>query len=72
MKLNSMALLFHPLMKSSALQTVPLALKQFTGQFNADFPKIMSAMLMTMSPIVVLYFAFSKYIIKGMVDGAIK
>ena len=60
------------LMKSSALQTVPLALKQFTGQFNADFPKIMSAMLLTMSPIVVLYFAFSKYIIKGMVAGAVK
>lgn len=60
------------LMKSSALQTVPLALKQFTGQFNADFPKIMSAMLLTMSPIVILYFAFSKYIIKGMVAGAVK
>ena len=60
------------LMKSSALQTVPLALKQFTGQFNADFPKIMAAMLLTMSPIVILYFGFSKYIIKGMVAGAVK
>ena len=60
------------LIKNTALQTVPLALKQFTGQFNADFPKIMSAMLLTMSPIVVLYFAFSKYIIKGMVAGAVK
>jgi raffinose/stachyose/melibiose transport system permease protein len=60
------------LIKSNALQTVPLALKQFTGQFNADYPKIMAAMLLTMSPIVVLYFAFSKYIIKGMVAGAVK
>lgn len=60
------------LIKSSALQTVPLALKQFTGQFNADYPKIMAAMLLTMSPIVVLYFSFSKYIIKGMVAGAVK
>ena len=43
-----------------------------TGQFNSDYPKIMAAMLLTMSPIVVLYFAFSKQIIKGMVAGAVK
>lgn len=60
------------LIKDSALYTVPLGLKQFTGQFNSDYPKIMAAMLMTMSSIVVLYFAFSKQIIKGMVAGAVK
>ncbi len=60
------------LLKDLALYTVPLGLKQFTGQFNADYPKIMSAMLLTMSPIVVFYFAFSKQIIKGMVAGAVK
>ena len=45
---------------------------QFTGQFTSDYPKIMAAMLLTMSPIVVLYFGFSKQIIKGMVAGAVK
>ena len=60
------------LMKSPELQTVPLAMTQFTGQFASDYPKIMSAMLLTMSPIVILYFAFSKQIIKGMVAGAVK
>lgn len=60
------------LIKDSALYTVPLGLKQFTGQFNSDYPKIMAAMLMTMSPIVVFYFAFSKQIIKGMVADAVK
>ena len=60
------------LLKSTALQTVPLAMKQFTGQFSSDYPKIMSAMLLTMSPVVVLYFGFSKQIIKGMVAGAVK
>lgn len=60
------------LIKSQALQTVPLALTQFTGQFNSDYPKIMSAMLVTMAPIVILYFIFSKEIIKGMVAGAVK
>lgn len=60
------------LLKNPALQTVPLAMTQFTGQFTSDYPKIMAAMLITMSPIVILYFTFSKQIIKGMVAGAVK
>ena len=60
------------LIKSVGLQTVPLALTQFKGQFASDYPKQMAAMLITMAPIVVLYFAFSKQIIKGMVSGAVK
>ena len=60
------------LIKDVALQTVPLALTQFKGQFASDYPKQMAAMLITMSPIIVLYFAFSKQIIKGMVSGAVK
>lgn len=60
------------LIRDQSLHTVPLAMTQFTGQFASDYPKIMSAMLLTMSPIVVLYFCFSKQIIKGMVAGAVK
>lgn len=60
------------LIKDVTLQTVPLALTQFRGQFASDYPKQMAAMLITMSPIVILYFAFSKQIIKGMIAGALK
>lgn len=60
------------LIKDVRLQTVPLAMTMFKGQFASDYPKIMSAMLTTMAPIVVLYFVFSKQIIKGMVAGAVK
>jgi raffinose/stachyose/melibiose transport system permease protein len=60
------------LIKDQALQTVPLAMTQFKGQFASDYPKQMTAMLITMSPIIVLYFAFSKQIIQGMVAGAVK
>lgn len=60
------------LIKDATLQTVPLAMTQFTGQFSSDYPKIMSSMLITMAPIVILYFAFSKQIIKSMVMGAVK
>ena len=60
------------LIKDVTLQTVPLALTQFRGQFASDYPKQMAAMLITMSPIFILYFAFSKQIIKGMITGAVK
>lgn len=60
------------LIKNVKLQTVPLALTQFKGQFASDYPKQMASMLLTMAPIVVLYFAFSREIIKGMVAGAVK
>lgn len=58
--------------KNIFLQTVPLAMTNFKGQFSSDYPKIMAGMLITMLPIVVLYFAFSKKIIEGMVSGAVK
>lgn len=60
------------LIKDVKLQTVPLAMTMFKGQFASDYPKIMSAMLTTMAPVVLLYFVFSKQIIKGMVAGAVK
>lgn len=60
------------LIKNVDLQTVPLALTQFKGQFASDYPKQMAAILITTSPIIVLYFIFSKQIIKGMVAGAVK
>jgi raffinose/stachyose/melibiose transport system permease protein len=60
------------LLKDPRLQTVPLAMTQFTGQFASDYPKIMTAMLITMAPIILFYFIFSKQIIKGMVAGAVK
>lgn len=60
------------LIKDPRLQTVPLAMTQFTGQFSSDYTKIMAAMLITMAPIVVFYFVFSKQIIQGMVAGAVK
>jgi len=60
------------LIKDAALQTVPVAMTMFKGQFASDYPKIMAALLLTMSPIIFFYFVFSKQIIEGMVAGAVK
>lgn len=53
-------------------QTVPLAMTNFSGQFSTNYPRMMTAMLVTMTPIMILYFIFSKQVIKGMVAGAVK
>ena len=60
------------LIKNVHLQTVPLALTQFKGQFASDYPKQMAAILITMAPIIILYFMFNNQIIQGMVAGAVK
>lgn len=60
------------LLNDVKVKTVPLAMTQFNGQFSSNYPKMMAAMLMTMLPIIIFYFVFSKEIIKGMVSGAVK
>lgn len=52
--------------------TISLALTRFKGENRIDYPKMMTAMIITMIPALLLYVAFSKQIIKGMVAGAVK
>lgn len=60
------------LVDSQKWMTVPVGITLFKGQYTTDFPKMMTAMLIAILPAVLLYFGFSKQIIKGMVAGAVK
>lgn len=60
------------LIDSEQLMTVPVGITLFRGQFSTDFPRMMTAMLVAILPAMVLYFIFSRQIIKGMVAGAVK
>ncbi len=51
---------------------VPVGITLFKGQFSTDYPKMMTAMIIAILPAMVIYFIFSKQIIKGMVAGAVK
>ncbi|GGG61788.1 carbohydrate ABC transporter permease [Paenibacillus radicis (ex Gao et al. 2016)] len=55
-----------------SLMTVPVGITLFKGQFVTDYPKMMASMLIAIFPAMILYFAFSKQIIKGMVAGSVK
>ncbi len=52
--------------------TVPLALMRFKGDYFTDYPRIMTTIFVCMIPALILYFAFSQQIIKGMMAGAVK
>jgi raffinose/stachyose/melibiose transport system permease protein len=54
------------------LMTVPVGITLFKGQFVTDYPKMMASMLIAIFPAMILYFAFSKQIIQGMVAGSVK
>ena len=54
------------------IQTIPLAVTSFAGSYLKQWDLILTSALLAMIPIIVLFLFAQKYIIKGMVEGAIK
>ena len=55
-----------------AIKTLPLSTYEFYGTFSADYGLIMAALILTVLPILVIYFILQKAIISGVVAGAVK
>ena len=54
------------------VQTLPLGVANFVGSFLRRWDLILTSTLMAMLPVVILFLFLQKYIIKGIVDGAVK
>ncbi len=54
------------------LYTLPIAIRTFVGTFSSDYGNMMAALVMTVFPVIVVYIALQKYIIGGVVAGAVK
>lgn len=54
------------------LHTLPIAIRAFVGTFTSDLGLMMAALVMCVAPIIVLYIAVQKYIVGGIVSGAVK
>ncbi|MDO4719191.1 MAG: carbohydrate ABC transporter permease [Peptostreptococcaceae bacterium] len=54
------------------IQTIPLAIRAFSGSFVKKWDLIMTAVLMAATPIIAGFLIGQKHIIKGMVSGSIK
>ena len=54
------------------LFTLPLSTYIFYGTYSADYGVIMAALVLTISPILILYLFLQKQIIQGVIAGAVK
>lgn len=54
------------------LLTLPLSTYKFYGTYSSDLGTIMAALVLTVAPVLVLYIFLQKYIIDGVVSGAVK
>lgn len=54
------------------LFTLPVATRVFYGSFSSDYGLIMASLVMIIIPILVVYVFLQKYIIEGVVAGAVK
>lgn len=52
--------------------TLPLSTFAFSGQMSVNFGPLIAALLLTIIPVLIVYIALQKYIIDGIVAGAVK
>ncbi len=60
------------LLNSPRMMTIPVALTNFNGQYTVNYPQLLSAMVIAVLPVVLIYLGFSKSVIKGMTAGSVK
>jgi raffinose/stachyose/melibiose transport system permease protein len=58
--------------KGTGIQTIPLAIANYAGAFVTEYQFLLTAVLLAMLPVLILFLFAQKYIIKGMVAGSIK
>lgn len=54
------------------LHTLPVAARVFYGAFSSDLGLLLAALVLMIIPVLVLYLLLQKYIIEGVVAGAVK
>jgi raffinose/stachyose/melibiose transport system permease protein len=60
------------LTQSIPMRTLPLGIWQFQSQYGMDTPKIMSLLVLSSLPIILLYIFGQDKLVKGMMAGAVK
>ena len=57
---------------SQNLQTLPLAIANFTGQHTTDYPVLFAALSIATLPVIIIYVICQKSFIEGVAAGAVK
>ncbi|MGG1311482.1 carbohydrate ABC transporter permease [Cohnella laeviribosi] len=56
----------------SVERTLPLSTFYFYGTYSADYGPLMAALLLTITPVIIVYLFAQKFIIQGVMQGSIK
>lgn len=59
-------------LREPPLQTLPVALQAFRGQFSTDYGGLMAMTLVSVAPMVVLFLAFQRYFVQGLARTGIR
>ncbi len=62
----------NTLIQSAANKTLPLALGQFKGEHSLDIPIILSVLVLSVLPMIILFIIFQDKLVKGMMAGSVK
>ena len=60
------------LVNDEKLRTLSLAIRMFNSEHTMDYPMFISALVISIIPIVIIYSIFAKKIMEGMTMGAVK
>ncbi|MBM7570587.1 carbohydrate ABC transporter permease [Aquibacillus albus] len=64
-------LLAQIFISSDNLKTVTTGIMSFTGEYSTDYPLMMSGVLLSVLPVLLVYIIFQKHFVKGL-GGAVK
>ena len=62
----------NTLIQNPQNKTLPLALGQFKGEHSMDIPLILTVLVLSVLPMLVLFIIFQDKLVKGMMAGAVK
>lgn len=65
-------MLSNIMLRDDAVRTLPLGLSFFKGKYTRDIPMTAAASTIIMTPVLLVYLVFQKYMIKGLTMGAVK
>lgn len=59
-------------LQKANFRTIPVSLFAFQGQYNNDYSLLFAAIVLAMSPMLLIYLALQKDFIKGIASGSVK
>jgi len=60
------------MLTDSKYYTLLISTNMLFGEYNNDWSAILSALILTMLPVLIVYMFMQKYILSGISEGAIK